>query len=183
MKRRPRLLAGVGVTACLLLASGCSATSSSTPPPTQTETTQSAVVLPGGRSSAAAPEPQDELAEPSFGAEPSWDPTAQGAAGEAATRAVTAYLSAGAEDAWWTGVAPLLSPVAQQAYAGTDPANVPGRVVNGPPTVTDAAGSAYLAEVVVPTDAGDYGVLLSRAAEGDPWLVERFRVPEPRSTP
>jgi len=97
--------------------------------------------------------------------------------------AVTAYLSGDAEEAWWFEVAPLLSPVAQQAYAGTDPANVPGRVVSGPPTVTDAAGSAYLAEVVVPTDAGDYGVLLSRAAAGDPWLVERFRVPEPGSTP
>lgn len=184
MRRRPRLLAGVGVTACLLLAAGCSATSSTTTrPTTQTETTESAAVLPGDRSSTPAPEPQDELAEPSLGAAPSWDSTARDAAGEAATRAVTAYLSGDAEDAWWSEVAPLLSPVAQQAYAGTDPANVPGRVVSGPPTVTDAAGSAYLAEVVVPTDAGDYGVLLSRAATGDPWLVERFRLHEPGSTP
>ena len=47
-----------------------------TPHATETKTTRSAAVLPGGPAAgAAAPEPQDELADPTLGAEPSWDPT------------------------------------------------------------------------------------------------------------
>jgi hypothetical protein len=59
----------------------------------------------------------------------------------------------------------------QEAYAGTDPANVSGRQVAGPPAFAADPGSAYLARVVVPTDAGDYEVLLSRTGAGAPWLV------------
>ncbi|MFC3688907.1 hypothetical protein [Aquipuribacter hungaricus] len=127
--------------------------------------------------------PQDELPEPTIGAAPSWGPTDQAAASDAARVAVAAYISGRDQEAWWSELARLLSPTAQQAYAGTDPANVPGRTLTGPPTVTDGAGSAYLADVVIPTDAGDYGVLLSRSAGGDRWLVERFWLPEPTVTP
>ena len=164
MRQRPLLTIGVGASACLLLAAGCS-TAPATVPLSKTNA-ESAIALPS-----------------SPGAAPSWGPTDQAAASDAARVAVAAYISGRAEDAWWSELARLLSPTAQQAYAGTDPANVPGRTLTGPSTVTDGAGSAYLADVVIPTDAGDYGVLLSRSAEGDRWLVERFRLPEPAVTP
>lgn len=107
---------------------------------------------------------------------PTWDEAAVVAAGSSAQDAVAAFMS-GADDAdWWTTVSPLLSPTAQQAYVGTDPAEVPGSTVLEVPTVLDA-GSAYLARVLVPTDAGEYEVLLSRTESDAPWLVERFGLP------
>ena len=178
---RRRSLLTVGVSACLLLTAGCSTAPATVPLPSTDK--QSAIALPSSPGTAPALMPQDELPEPTLGTAPSWGPTDQAAAGDAARVAVTAYISDRAQEAWWSELARLLSPTAQQAYAGTDPANVPGRTLTGPPTVTDGAGSAYLADVVIPTDAGDYGVLLSRSAGGDRWLVERFWLPEPTGTP
>ena len=63
---------------------------------------------------------------------------------------------------WWAGVSPLLSPSAVVAYAGTDPAEVPAHRVTGAARV-GTSPSAFLASVFVPTDAGDYAVLLVRA--------------------
>lgn len=107
---------------------------------------------------------------------PTWDEAATVAAGRSADEAVAAFLAEADDAVWWTTVSPLLSPTAQQAYVGTDPAEVPGSTVFGSPVVLDA-GSAYLARVHVPTDAGDYEVLLSRTEGGAPWLVERFGLP------
>jgi len=80
---------------------------------------------------------------------------------------------------WWAGLAPLLSPTAVQAYQGVDPANVPAHRVTGVAYPTGDTGTPYLARVAVPTDAGDYVVLLSRAGQGQRWLVERL-TPPPR---
>ena len=107
---------------------------------------------------------------------PTWDEAAMVAAGRIAEDAVAAFVSDADDAVWWTTVSPLLSPTAQQAYVGTDPAEVPGSTVLGSPVLLDA-GSAYLARVLVPTDAGDYEVLLSRTEAGAPWLVERFGLP------
>ena len=107
---------------------------------------------------------------------PTWDEAALLAAGRSAEEAVAAFLAESDDITWWTAVSPLLSLTAQQAYVGTDPAEVPGRTVVGAPVLLDA-GSAYLARVLVPTDAGDYEVLLSRTGAGAPWLVERFGLP------
>ena len=89
---------------------------------------------------------------------------------------MVAFVSDSDDAVWWTTVSPLLSPTAQQAYVATDPAEVPGSTVLGSPVLLEA-GSAYLARVLVPTDAGDYEVLLSRTEAGAPWLVERFGLP------
>ncbi len=107
---------------------------------------------------------------------PTWDEAAMTAAGRSAEDAVAAFVSDADNAVWWIKVSPLLSPIAQQAYVGTDPAEVPGSTVFGSPAVLDA-GSAYLARVRVPTDAGDYEVLLSRTEGGAPWSVERFGLP------
>lgn len=110
------------------------------------------------------------------GPAPTWDEAAVVAAGRSAQDAVAAFVSDADDAVWWTTVSPLLSPTAQQAYVGTDPAEVPGSTVLDVPTVLDA-GSAYLARVLVPTDAGGYEVLLSRTEADAPWLVERFGLP------
>lgn len=107
---------------------------------------------------------------------PTWDEAATVAAGRSAEEAVAAFLAEADDAAWWIAVSPLLSLTARQAYVGTDPTEIPGRAVVGAPVVLDA-GSAYLARVRVPTDAGDYEVLLSRTGAAAPWLVERFGLP------
>lgn len=109
---------------------------------------------------------------------PTWDDAARAEAVATATTAMSAFARPTLDDAIWSAeLAPLLSPAAAAAYAGTDPANVPAQAVTGAATLTDDS-STYLAPVAVPTDVGAYLVLLSRQGQGSPWLVERFTPPE-----
>lgn len=80
-------------------------------------------------------------------------------------------------ETWSRELLSLLTPAAQAAYSGTDPANVPASAVTGPGMLA-ASTSAFLARVSVPTDAGAYLVLLVRTGSAAPWLVERLTPPE-----
>ncbi|MGY1634285.1 hypothetical protein ACI784_21510 [Geodermatophilus sp. SYSU D01186] len=105
---------------------------------------------------------------------PTDDDASRSAALDAASAAVTAFARPTLDPAqWWAELQPLLSPAAATAYEGTDPAAVPASAVTGPPQPTPAV-SAYLSTVLVPTDAGEYAVLLVREGDGAPWLVERI---------
>ncbi|MGY1592913.1 hypothetical protein ACI79D_13110 [Geodermatophilus sp. SYSU D00708] len=157
-----RLAAAAALGAALVLG-GCAApTEQAQPEPT----TQSA---------APAPEPGDaDAALPAPPPQPTEDDASQQAALDAATAAVTAFARPALEPGqWWAELAPLLSPAAAVAYEGTDPQAVPATAVTGPPRPTPSV-SAYLSTVLVPTDAGEYAVLLVREGDGSPWLVERF---------
>jgi hypothetical protein len=88
--------------------------------------------------------------------------------------AVTAFARPDVAPApWWAELVPLLSPAAVLAYEGTDPVEVPAHRVTGP-AWPGVSPSSFLATVFVPTDAGDYAVLLVREGAGAPWLVERI---------
>lgn len=101
----------------------------------------------------------------------------------AATAAVTAFARPGAAAAdWWARLSPLLSPAARTAYAGTDPAEIPAHAVTGQAR-PGTSPSPFLASVFVPTDAGEYAVLLVRTAAGSPWLVERISAAAGGTTP
>ncbi len=105
---------------------------------------------------------------------PTDDASAQDAALALGSEAVTAFARPDVSPAeWWAELSPMLSPAATQAYAGTDPVEVPARAVTGPAR-TGVSPSAYLATVFVPTDAGEYAVLMVREGGGAPWLVERI---------
>jgi hypothetical protein len=105
---------------------------------------------------------------------PTDDATSDEAALAAGTAAMTAFARPDlSPDEWWAGLAPLLSPAATEAYLGTDPAEVPAHEVTGPAWMGDSE-SAFLSLVFVPTDAGEYAVLLVREGGGAPWLVERI---------
>lgn len=113
-------------------------------------------------------------------ASPTWDAESAKTAAAAGTAAVKAFIRKDLDDAaWWAAVTPKLSAMAVADYTGTAPANVPGQRVTG--TAEASSGpSPYLAAVVVPTDAGDYAVLLSRDPNStlpNPWLVEHFGLP------
>lgn len=102
------------------------------------------------------------------------DATSQDAALRLGADAVTAFARPDVSaDQWWAELSPLLSPAAAEAYVGTDPAQVPAREVTGPAS-TGVSPSPFLATVFVPTDAGDYAVLMAREGGGAPWLVERI---------
>ena len=116
-------------------------------------------------------------------------PTDDAASDQAALTAGAAAVTAFARpdvpaEEWWSELEPLLSPAAVEAYAGTDPAEVPARAVTGPPWQGESE-SPYLALTFVPTDVGDYAVLLVRDGGGAPWLVERITLvpPEASATP
>lgn len=132
-----------------------------------------------GQQPPAVAGPNDEDAElPTPGAYPTWDARARAYALRVAETAMRAFARPEIGEAtWWAELSPLLSPAASSAYQGTDPAEVPARTVTGEPTLVDES-STYLAPVSVPTDVGVYLVLLSRADQGSPWLVERITPPE-----
>jgi hypothetical protein len=105
---------------------------------------------------------------------PTDDAVSQDAALTLGTAAVQAFarphVPAGQ---WWSELSPLLSPAAAMAYQGTDPLEVPASTVTGPAR-SGVSPSSFLATVFVPTDAGEYAVLLVREGGGAPWLVERM---------
>jgi hypothetical protein len=102
---------------------------------------------------------------------------ADAAAAAAAEQVMAAFARPGVDAAtWFTDLAPLLTPSAQTAYLGRVGAEVPSRAVTGAPRLTESP-SAYLAYATVPTDVGEYRVLLVREGEGSPWLAETITPP------
>lgn len=109
---------------------------------------------------------------------PAWDDAARADAIAAADALVTAYTAPIADErAWWEGVAPLLSRVAQTDYQYVDPANVPDATLTGGSTSTDES-VAGIARVDVPTSVGTWQIVLSRQTLADPWLGEQITPPE-----
>jgi hypothetical protein len=120
----------------------------------------------------------DTAAElPSLPSAPVTGAAADAAAAAAAEQVMAAFTRPGVDAAtWFTELTPLLTPSAQIAYLGTDPAEIPIRAVTGPPQLTESP-SAYLAYATVPTDVGEYQVLLVCEGEGSPWLAETITPP------
>jgi hypothetical protein len=160
--RAGRRAAGLLVLASLLVLPACSTDGVDGLADTPTAATPAP---PPGDVDAALPTPPPAATD---------DPASEQAALDAGAAAVTAFarpeLTA---EQWWSELQPLLTPAATEAYAGTDPAEVPARTVTGPPWRGESE-SSYLALTFVPTDAGDYAVLLVRDGGGAPWLVERI---------
>lgn len=88
---------------------------------------------------------------------------------------------------WWAALAPLLSAAALEAYAGTDPAELPALTVTGTPALTSprddaAARDALMASVEVNTSVGQFVVDLTRTDPDAGWLVSRLILPETAGT-
>ena len=108
---------------------------------------------------------------------PTQDAISDAAAVDLAQRAMNAFARPALDaDLWFTELAPLLTPDARSAYYGTNPAEVPPHAVTGPGRAENSP-SAFLAYVVVPTDVGDYRLLLSREGGDTGWLVEELTPP------
>ena len=177
---------GGAVIAVLVLA-GCADGAAA---PASTESAQSAIGdamaatagtpkttdTPGPAPSAPVPLNYD-TGEPAISANPVWDDTARAAAQNAATAAMGAFARPDLPaEQWWADLAPLMSVEAQIDYQYVDPVNVPARAVTGPARIIDDT-SASVVQVLVPTDAGDYTVIVSRTGAGAVWLAERISPP------
>ncbi|PPK91945.1 hypothetical protein CLV92_11926 [Kineococcus xinjiangensis] len=122
-----------------------------------------------------------ELPEP--GPAPTWDEESQAAALERGSTAMAVFARPHLDAAtWWAELTPLLTAAAAMAYEGTDPAEVPARQVTGPARLA-GQDTPYLAHVLVPTDVGEYDVLLSRQSADEAWQVERLTPPEVLTLP
>lgn len=108
-----------------------------------------------------------------------WDDASRSAATTAAGAALTAFARPDPPyEQWWAELTPFLSAQAQVDYQYVDPINVPARAVTGPGVLLDEA-SVSIARVQVPTDVGDYVLILSRTeADAASWLVESITPPE-----
>jgi hypothetical protein len=158
----------------VLVCSGCSLTAGSAPPATGTGAPATGSATASSTASASAV-PLDDVPAPAP-AEPTW--TEDDAAGTRllAADAVAAFAATGLDaQAWFAGLAPYLTPGAQAAFYGTDPAEVP---VHSVLDASVSSPSPYLTEAVVTTDAGPYRVLLVRVGAGAPWLAERIEPAE-----
>lgn len=100
---------------------------------------------------------------------------AQDTALSAAAKIVRTYAQPDLTTAAWAQqMTPLLSQSGAIAYEGQDPTTIPARKVTGRGKVLTGATDVALT-VLVPTDAGDYTVALSRQGDTAPWLADEIR--------
>jgi hypothetical protein len=100
---------------------------------------------------------------------------AQDSAVTAAEKVVRTYAQPNlSPDAWAQQMTPLLSQSGAVAYEGQDPTTIPATKVTGKGKIVDGATDVAL-NVLVPTDAGEYNVALSRSGDSAPWLANEIR--------
>lgn len=110
---------------------------------------------------------------------PRWDAASRGSAARAGSAVVARFARPVRGDGrqWWAALEPLLTPRARVDFASVDPRNVPLTAVTGRAHLVDES-SAYVAKVMVPTDAGAYLVVLSRTGAGAAWLADDLVPPD-----
>lgn len=79
-------------------------------------------------------------------------------------------------DEWWADLSQYLGEDAKEAYAYTDPANVPASEVTGRSLLSSV--QVQTLTVLVPTNIGSYSVEFVREQDGGPWVIYRLRPPE-----
>lgn len=123
--------------------------------------------------------PNDVAAElPAPAPSPVDDAASRTEAEVAATATMTSFIQVQLPpDEWLLELSPHLTASARDAYVGTDPLEVPARQLTGPARWAGSS-SAYLAAVTVPTDVGDYQLLLVREGQGAAWLAETLTPPD-----
>ena len=82
-------------------------------------------------------------------------------------------------DDWWARLEPLLSGSARAVYVYDDPRNLPKMELTGKLRLAarPPARPRYTAEVIVPTDKGDFALDLERHALDSKWLLYAITFP------
>jgi hypothetical protein len=103
------------------------------------------------------------------------------AVAEAAAAVLDTWSSPGAAYAgWWRKLEPMLTPGGREAYAYTDPAQVPDleQIEVDEVELHDSGGTAT---VYFTTSQGRFGVDMSRRSSGAKWLANRVVFPDGES--
>lgn len=170
----------VVMTAAVVLA-GCTGIAETSEPASTPSASTSGSIFPD--SSTFTPAPQGAIDEDSGETHgprtvPTWDDSSRQSAVAAAQTVMLAYARPNLGfDEWWANLQPLLDQKATQDYAYMDPSRIVATTITGAPVITDET-SAYVAYVDVPTNAGRYGLILSRVDGDSPWLTSRFILPD-----
>lgn len=169
------------VTTAAVVLAGCTGTASTPAPAPTPSGSTSGPIFPDSSTFTPAPEGAiDEDSGETHGPRsvPVWDDESRQSATAAADTVMRAYArpDLGFEE-WWAQLQPLLDQKATQDYAYMDPSRIVATTITGPPVITDET-SAYVAYVDVPTNAGMYGLILSRVDGDSPWLASRFILPD-----
>ena len=107
-----------------------------------------------------------------------WDEQSVKSALETATKAMELYARPHLDqETWWDDLAPMLGDQARMLYAYVEPRAVHATRVTGKAKITDDS-STLLVYVTVPTNVGDYQVMLNRIDANSPWEVALFILPE-----
>ena len=173
----------IALVAAILALTGCAAAAEGAQPPTPTPSTSTngqGPTLPDLEQFTPPPEgliDEDTGEAVTVQPVPEWNQASRSSAIAAAEQAMTAFARPSLDyDTWWAELVPLLTQQATADYAYVDPGNIPASRVTGSGELVEVT-SAYVANVEVPTDAGTYTLVLSRANAAAPWLASRFTPP------
>ncbi|MGL4340140.1 MAG: hypothetical protein ACRCSP_06940 [Rhodoglobus sp.] len=177
------IAASIVITGCAPLRGDATAlpSRSSTPTPTRSASATASVPSIDVRGLTSAPtgvvdEDTGEIYVPEVVAV--WDEQSRAAVITAAETAMRAFARPDLSfEQWWEAMEPLLEQGALRIYSYVDPANIPVTQVTGAAVIIDDT-SAYVAKVAVPTNVGNYTLILSRADGNSAWLTSKFTPPD-----
>lgn len=176
--------AGLVVPAILVMAtmSACAADSPNEVPPAPSSSSVSPVIpdLDPSQLNPATPGVVDDITGETYTPQPvpEWDANSRKSVVAAAEAAMRAFARPDLDfEKWWADVQPLLDQKASLDYSYMEPASIPANEITGAGVIVDDT-SAFVGTVEVPTNAGTYTVILSRADADGPWLTSRFIPPE-----
>lgn len=166
MNRRTAALIPLTIAAAITLTACTTGTPQTGPQEVESST------LPADPSTSSTPSVYDDATtQPA----PAASDQAQQSAVSAAEKVVRTYAQPRlSPDVWAQQMTPLLSQSGAIAYEGQDPTTIPATTVTGSGKVIPGATNVAL-NVLVPTDAGDYNIALSRSGDSAPWLANEIR--------
>lgn len=162
--RVPRSIIPITVLACFLIV-GCASDSGADPTPTS----------PIEQNPPSAHSYLDDTSGEEAGV---LDAESRQAAVDAAQQAMTAFARPHLDpQAWWTDLAPYLTQRARQDYAYVQPSAITATSVTAAGYIA-AEPSPLLVHVGIPTDSGDYMLIVARVDGASPWQIARITPPE-----
>lgn len=110
--------------------------------------------------------------------EPKWDASSRKSAVTAGEEAMRLFARPTLDqETWWDEISPLMNDVARKDYAYVQPQSIPANKITGPGKLVDE-DSPSVARIEVPTNVGNFVVILNRSDADSPWKIARYIFPE-----
>ena len=180
MIRLPRLAVAATLALTLGVVAGCASEPTGRPTVDLSDYDPTATGSATGAATGPSEAPDDDSdgdVEAPVTAIPIDDPAAATAAADAFLRAYVTTSGVTTEQ-WYAGITPYLTPSAEEAYQFSDASSVSARSVTGAARIDETVPvTNQSAEILVPTDIGDYRVTVVRITDDTEWLVSRSEAP------